>query len=72
MDEFEAQRKRLQKLHEEADERIKAGREARTPEAREKILRRAQEIVNEGQSMRQAISSQGVLAVARFLAGEPG
>ena len=40
------------------------------PDAREKILRRALELVNEGRTEPKSIFDHDVLAVARFLAGE--
>lgn len=42
------------------------------PEAREKVLRQAHALANEERTTKLMIHSHEVLAVARFLAGEPG
>lgn len=62
---------RVQRMREQQDKDREDAAKRADPTEREKLLRRAQEIVQEGDPD-VSVFSPRVLAVARFLAGEPG
>lgn len=63
---------RIRAAADQQEARIEEQRKARTPEEREKVLRRAQGLVNEGADVNASVGHPEVLRVARFLVGEPG